>query len=79
MTTQSLDTLEMLTSAVYVNAHRYPTFASDRRQLVAKISDSTIRLWNLTGNKRNFHDIGHALWTLIFGVIGSVVAGWLSR
>lgn len=79
LTTRSLDTLGMLTSAVSGSANRYPTFTSDRRQLVTGSSDSNIRLWNLTGNKRNFHDIGHALWTLIFGVIGSVVAGWLSR
>lgn len=41
--------------------------------------NSTIRIWDSSGRNNDFHNIGHALWALIFGMFGSFVAGWFSQ
>lgn len=76
------DLLEVLGEAIHGEPVPAPTsvpFSPYRGWFVTGSDMSTVRLWSLNGRNSNFHNIGHALGTSVFGVIGSFVAGWLSQ
>ena len=79
LTSQVLDMLEKVIHDESERSVNTIPFMSDGSQLVTGTGNSTIRLWDLSNRNGNFHDIGHALWALIFGMFGSLVAGWFSR
>ena len=70
--------LETLDKVIHGESKSDVTFFWTGSQL-APSGNSTIRLWPSTSRNNDFHNIGHALWALVFGMVGSFVAGWFSR
>lgn len=79
LTSKGLDMLEHVVLGESERSVNTIPFMPDGRQLVTGTGNSTIRLWDLSTRNSNFRNIGHALWTLTFGMIGSFVAGWFSQ
>lgn len=79
LTTHSLETLEKGIHHETQPSLNNLSIPWNGSQLVTGTGDSTIRLWDVTGRNGNFHSIGHALWTLIFGVIGMSMARWFCQ
>jgi hypothetical protein len=68
--------LEILEKSIHGETGRTPatiSFSPDGKRLVTGSYDSTIRLWQLDTHNGDFYNIGHALWTLIFGVFGDTL------
>lgn len=76
LTSQVLDAVEKIMPTETEHSLKKSSFLWDGDQLVSGSGSSTIRLWDLSNHNDNFHCIGHALWALIVGVIGSLFSGW---